>query len=198
MALNENQDAGTEIMPCGRDPLEVVDRARLGRMNAHMRTCPYCQAMITADLPAGSAATSLRDESVQAPDTLLPAVMSTVWSELRPGRNIPLPAVNGSAFATEQAVTSMLEHDLDRLPDFVVHLCSVEAPDDEPEPVEPRTAPALRIEVRAAAAYAVDLAALANRARGVAAETLLHQFGLVAETIDINFVDVYEQQGATT
>ncbi len=197
MAIETPPDA----LPCGRDPVEVLDRARTGRTDQHSSTCPYCLAIIGADEPARLVARNVRAEPVQVPDTLLPAVMRTVWSELRPGREIPLPAGHGAAFATEQAVTSMVEHDLDLLDDLMVHLCTLEfsadsddEPGDDEQPVAP---PGIRLEVRAAAAYSADIPELAALVRAQAATTLLAQFGLIAASIDIHFVDVYEFGSST-
>ncbi|MDQ2845437.1 MAG: hypothetical protein M3Y77_03600 [Actinomycetota bacterium] len=178
-------------LSCGRDPLEVVDLARLGVLDEHSRSCRYCRAAIAAGEQHLRLADSLRELPVQAPASLLPAVMTTVWAELRPGRNIPLPASHGSAFATERAIAATVQQGLDELPDLLVHLCRLQVSNDaHPHPVEQP----LRIEVRAAAAYPTDLTALADSARIHAAGILLSQFGLTPHTIDVFFVDIFQPE----
>ena len=196
-----------ERLACGRDPLEVVDQARSGRIDAHSRACPYCRQVITDDGQQRQLAADLQAAPIEAPPTLLPAVMSTVWSELRPGRKIPLPVPAGQGFATEQAISSLLQHALDQLPDLQVHWCRLDqAPDSEdsvgdesrslsgagPRIGEPSD---LRVQIRAAAAYPAELAGLADAVRETTSAALLTQFGLVAVSIDVSFVDVYETQG---
>ncbi|QNK81788.1 hypothetical protein [Nakamurella sp. PAMC28650] len=192
-------DVATETLACGRDPLDVIDQARRGRSDAHTATCPFCQAVIGSDSTAAQYTQRLKNEPVQVPATLLPSVMNSVWSELRPGRNIPLAAAHGPAFATEQAVTSTVENELDQLPDFQVHTCQLHFRDRAPEEADPGYAdrnPGLQIEIRAAAAYSVDLTALADTARAAAAAALSLQYGLQADAIDIAFVDVYGTEGS--
>ena len=193
-------DTAPEPLPCGRDPLEVIDRSRRGRADAHTRTCEFCQAVIRTDSDAEQIRDTLRDQPIQPPETLLPAVMRTVWSELRPGRNIPLQATHGAAFATEQAITTLLSDELDRLPNFLVHTCRLHVQEEEAEGStaarsEPLS-PALRIEVTAAAAYAVDLNELGDSARAAVVAALWAQFELVAGSVDISFVDIYQYEGA--
>lgn len=188
-------------LPCGRDPLTVVDQARDGQPDAHCTTCPFCQAVIEEDLQLRTAR-DITSEPVTPPATLLPAIMASVWSELRPGRNLPLPAAHGPAFATEQAVTSLLQHTLDQLPDLLVHRCRLHL--DPPETQEIAAAdtdvgvgvaePSLRIEISAAAAYLTDLAVLAEQVRTAATATLVTQFGLAAPQVDVEFVDLFPDQ----
>ena len=192
-------ETAPEMLPCGRDPLDVVDRARRGRSDAHARTCQYCLATIAAGDDGVRFARPFKDQSIQVPDTLLPSVMKTVWAELRPGRSIPIAAAHGAAFVTEQAITTLLIDALDRLPDLLVHTCRLQTKDDETEPgpdAPGQEGPVLQIEVTAAAAYPVALNGLGEAARAVVAAALWAQFGLQADTIDISFVDVYEQEGA--
>lgn len=185
-------------LPCGRDPLTVADQARAGQLDAHCTTCPYCQAVIEEDLQLLSAR-DITSEPVTPPATLLPAIMATVWSELRPGRNLPLPAARGLAFASERAVTSLLQHTLDELPDLLVHRCRLHLDPPEVEEIAATNAdadagvaePSLRIEISAAAAYLAELAVLAEQVRTVTTATLVSQFGLAAQQVDVEFVDLF-------
>ena len=56
---------------------------------------------------------------------LLPAVMETVWAELRPGQQIPLPGSDGTLLVTETAVGNALVAHLDGLPELLVRRCAV-------------------------------------------------------------------------
>lgn len=119
-----------ETLSCGRDPMAVLDAARADTVDDHSRTCPFCQAVVRGDLLAERGADRIRSEPAIVPDTLLPRIMSTVWSELRPGHTLPVPTRYGTAFATERAAVSLLQDDLDRMPDFQVHLCRIHQDDD--------------------------------------------------------------------
>ena len=197
-------DQRNAVLPCGRDALQVVDQARAGRIDEHSRTCRYCRSAIADDDQQRRYVEDLQSEPVEVPATLLPSVMRTVWSELRPGRRVPLPVAEGTAFATELAITSMIQQALEQLPELVVHTCRLHFADD---PVDAADAVAsvtlsggsggqstadIRVEVRAAAAYPSTLTALADTVREAVAATLLTQFGLSLAGIDISFVDVYE------
>lgn len=178
-----------DALPCGRDPLTVVDDARAGRISAHSRSCEYCQQAIDED----RLLTTVREieaEPVPAPDTLLPRVMATVFAELRPGRQIALPAAGPSASVTELAIVSTLRHHLDELPDLIVHRCRVRAGEPAGE-LRPEGEPALVVELTAAGAYQADLADLADQVRATAQRVLREQFGFDDVRVDVEFVDLF-------
>lgn len=180
------------VLPCGRDPLEIVDAALAGRSDPHVDDCSYCRKAIADERGQHSIADDLRDSATSAPTTLLPSVMSTVWAELRPGRQVPLSSI-GTAFATELALSSAVQHDLDLLPDLEIQVCRARLQDRDEAPVEPPVdGPLLHVDVTAAAAYPADLLALADAVRARAAKTLTVQFGLSAVAIDVDIVDLYE------
>lgn len=184
-------------LPCGRDPLEVVDADLAGAGDAHAQTCPYCRKVIADARGQQSIADDLRSSATPAPSSLLPSVMTTVWSELRPGRQLPLPSA-GTAFATELAVSSALQHDLDLLQDLEIQVCRARLQDREDDPVPPPvSAPLVHVDITAAAAYPADLLALADTVRATAARTLLVQFGLAAVAIDVDIVDLYDSSELT-
>ena len=198
-------DQRSDLLPCGRDPLQVMDQARGGQIDAHSRDCTYCMAAIAGDEQQRRYAQDLQAEPVDVPDTLLPSVMRTVWSELRPGRRVPLLVSQGTAFATELAITSLMQQALEQLPDLDVHTCRLHFADDPADAADvtavdqllrqvsdDETAADIRVEVRAAAGYRSELAVLADTAREAVAATLLTQFGLRPAGIDVSFVDVYD------
>ncbi len=178
-------------LPCGRDPLDVVDRARAGHSDDHELGCPYCQAEIDAAGRSLSLASDLAalDSDVVVPPTLLPAVMRGVWSELRRSTDISLPAVDGGITVSDRAIVSVLNSVLDGLDLMHVHTCRVLI--SEPDSDTARTAPQLAVEVRAAAAYNTDVPVIAEQARSLVAETLHRQFALAAVAIDIDIIDVF-------
>ena len=170
-------------LACGRDPVEVVDRARAGRSSAHERDCPHCQEAIDADRVARTAAAELTEAERQqpVPGTLLANVMGSVWSDLRRTAMVPLATDAGSAFVADHTVAAVIEYALDELTDLQIHTCSAHLAD----------AGSIAIEVTAAAAYNTDVRAVATRARELARRTVAEQFGWRAEPVDIDIVDVY-------
>lgn len=176
------------MMPCGRDPLTVADRARAGQTDPHEQSCPYCQAAIAEAGLTLQAAQELAAQPVDVPPTLLPAVMRTVWSELRPSATIDLPVPGGGAVVTTLAITAALRHDLDQLPGLTVRSCRADAAD--PPGRDDTGAPLLAIRITASAAWPTELPALASRARQLVNGALETQFGLHAASIDIDFTDL--------
>ena len=174
-------------LACGRDPVEVVDRARAGRSSAHERDCAHCQAAIDADRLARTAAAELTEAERQqpVPETLLTNVMSSVWSDLRRSTMVPLATDAGSAFVADHTIAAVIEHALDQLADLQLHTCSAQL-------AGPGT---IAIEVTAAAAYNTDVRAVASQARDLARRTVAEQFGWTSEPIDIDIVDVYVPGG---
>lgn len=178
-----------EALPCGHDPLVVVDDARAGRVSEHSRGCEFCQQAIDEDRLL-AAVREIEAEPVPAPDTLLPRVMTAVWSELRPGRRIAVPAAGPSATVTELAIVSMLRQHLDELPDLIVHRCRVREGEPASE-LRPEGEPGLVVELTAAGAYGADLAELAGQVRGTADRVLREQFGFDDVRVDVEFVDLF-------
>ncbi|MGD0555221.1 MAG: hypothetical protein ABSA93_09610 [Streptosporangiaceae bacterium] len=178
----------TYTMPCGQDPLTVADRARAGQTDAHEQACPYCQAAIAEAGLTLRAAQELAAQAVDVPPTLLPAVMRTVWSELRPSATIDLPVPSGGAVVTTLAITAALRHDLDQLPGLTVRSCRADAAG--PPSHDGTGAPLLAIRITATATWPTELPALASEARRLVSGTLQAQFGLDAASIDINFTDL--------
>lgn len=184
----------TILLPCGRDPLDVIDAARAGSTDAHIDACPHCQAAIAADHQHQQAAEEFRSAATPAPDTLLRSVMATVWTELRPGRQIPL-AATGASFVTQLAINTLLQHQLDELPDLEIQLCQIQLGDDDPLPetIEPAALqPPLTVEITAAAAYPADLHVLADLIRHRIQQTLSTQFRLSPRSVDVSFVDLFD------
>ncbi|MDQ2847962.1 MAG: hypothetical protein M3Y77_16785 [Actinomycetota bacterium] len=182
------------LLRCGRDPLDVIDAARAGSTDAHIDACPHCQAAIAADHQHRQAAEEFRSAASPAPDTLLPSVMATVWTELRPGRQIPV-ATAGASFVTQLAINTLLQHQLDELPDLEIQLCQIQlgADDPVPETIEPAALqPPLTVEITAAAAYRADLHVLADLIRHRIQQTLSTQFRLSPRSVDVSFVDLLD------
>jgi hypothetical protein len=178
----------TLTLPCGRDPLTVADHARMGQTDAHEQECPYCRATIAEAGVTLRAAQELAAQPVDAPPTLLPAVMRTVWTELRPSATIDLPVPGGGAVVTTLAITAALRHDLDQVPGMTVRSCRADAT-GPPRPAGTGS-PWLAIRVTATATWPAKLPALASQARRLVTSTLSIQFGLRAASIDINFTDL--------
>ena len=171
-------------LECGRDALDTVDRARAGRSDAHMLGCPFCQAAVAAAGLTGDAASDLAaaDAEITVPPTLLPNVMRGVWAELRRTTDIPLDTPTGTTFVTDRAVVAMVQARLDESTDLIIHTCHVDFAGGPGR---------LAIRASAAGPYGSDLPDVARRARTAVVEELWTQFGLRAEPVDIDIVDVY-------
>ena len=179
----------TTALPCGRDPLDVVDAARSGRLDAHSRACQYCRAVLDDDTRQREIAAELRASATPAPESLLASVMSTVWAELRPGRPIPLGDA-GPAFVTELAVNTALQAGLDELPGLEVRTCQARLDDGDLTPG------ALDVEITVAVAYPADLSARAEDIRRRVQQVLDVQFRLSARTVDVSIDDLYDDREA--
>ena len=199
MSTPNPPDGTDRSLDCGRDPIEVVDRARSGRSTSHEQGCPFCQAAIEADGVARTAATELvaAERENRVPDTLLPNIMSSVWSDLRRSTMIPLATDTGSAFVADHTIAAVIEYALDQLTDLRIHTCAARLMPAEPNPVSaPAAAGTIAIEVTAAAAYNTDVRAVATQVRELARSTVAEQFGWAAEPVDIDIVDVYLTEDA--
>lgn len=166
---------------------------------------------------AGLAASTDRDPS----PGLVPAVMQTVWAELRPGQQIPLPGSDGTLLVTETAVGNALVAHLDGLPELLVRRCAVRylAPVDRPENDREADSPAtddraagagapdgsvtdssgsdgtLQISMTAAVAYGTATGVLVEEIRSVIAAGAQQLFGLTIGRVDVDIVDVYPTPG---
>ena len=138
---------------------------------------------------------------------LLPAVMETVWAELRPGQRIPLPGSGGTLQVTETAVGNALVAHLDGLPELLVRRCAVRyqpaadaPPLDSAEPVgaEPDGEipdGTVHIALTAAVAYGTATDELVTRIRSVITLAADQLFGLAVSSVDVDIVDVYPAPG---
>ncbi len=176
------------ILPCGRDPLEVADHARAGRLDEHERSCPYCQSAAAEAGLVRRAAGELAGAPVDAPATLLPGIMRTVWAELRSTDTVALPVTGGGVLVTTLAIAAALRHALDDLPELTIHSCSADTA-DQPSP-EAHGAPEVSVHITATATYPAQLPGLAGTCRQLTADTLQTQFGLRPHRVDIDFIDL--------
>lgn len=136
---------------------------------------------------------------------LLPAVMQTVWAELRPGQRIPLPGSDGTLFITETAAGNALVAHIDGLAGIIVRRCTVtyQAPDTTRGgvPADSELSPpagnsgVLGITLTAAVAYGTGTDALLDRVRSIIGSTARNLFGLTVNQIDVDIVDVYPPAG---
>ena len=130
---------------------------------------------------------------------LLPAVMHTVWAELRPGARIPLPGSDGTLLVTETAVGNALVAHLDGLPELLIRRCTVQhlpATPDQPTADQPTAdRPTIGITLTAAVAYGSRADALLQRVRTVITIAADQLFGLTVDRVDIDIVDIYPPVG---
>jgi len=152
---------------------------------------PDPAAAAALDRAAGELA---RDTDRDPSPGLLPAVMHTVWAELRPGARIPLPGSDGTLLVTETAVGNALVAHLDGLPELLIHRCTVQhLPATPDQPTADR--PTIGITLTAAVAYGSRADALLQRVRTVLTIAADQLFGLTVDRVDIDIVDIYPPVG---
>lgn len=154
---------------------------------------PDAAAVVTAEPDPASAAALDRAAGElggitdrEPPAGLVPAVMHSVWAELRPGQLLPLPGSGGRLLVGAAAVATAITGRLDDLADLVVRRCSVESPD----PATGATA-AVRVTLTAAVAYGTDTVELADDVRTTVTATVRDLFGLPVERVDLIIEDVF-------
>lgn len=142
--------------------------------------------------PAGAAALArAADELGRATDRnpsagLVPAVMHSVWAELRPGTLIALPGSNGRLLVGSTAVATAITGRLDDLADVVVRRCTVETADAGPGVAGP-----VRVELTAAIAYGADTGELSEVVRTTVTDAVRQMFGLEVDRVDLLVEDVF-------
>lgn len=158
---------------------------------------PSSPAAATADSPAepdlaaAAALARAADELGRVTDRepsagLVPAVMHSVWAELRPGQLIVLPGSSGHLLVGSTAVATAITGALDDLADIVVRRCTVEAPEDGPD-----VSGALRVELTASVAYGADTLELSELVRASVNDTVTELFGLAVDRVDLLVQDVF-------
>ena len=188
-------------LPCGRNADTVAEHAATGTSDEHERECPYCGAIIAGTAAVDAAALALaRDTDADPSPGLVPAVMHTVWSELRPGRRIPLPSGGGATFATETALISAITGALDLIDDLTVRRIRFAAAgadgteladaatEDTADVHDPAVLPA--VSLTASARYPADIPALAADARAAVVLSSQQLFGLTPLRVDIEITDL--------
>lgn len=136
---------------------------------------------------------------------LLPAVMQTVWAELRPGQRIPFPDSGGTLFITETAAGNALVAHIDGLDGIIVRRCTViyrapSHPTKNATPVGVTESPStenggIGVTLTAAVAYGTVTDAVLARVRSIIRVTTHDLFGLAVDQVDIDIVDVYPPAG---
>lgn len=136
---------------------------------------------------------------------LVPAVMHSVWAELRPGQLLTLPGSDGRLLVGAAAVATAITGRLDQRADLVVRRCTVESPDPAAESPAPASGPtgsgpngagAVRVTLTAAVAYGTDTGMLADEVRATVTATVRDLFGLSVERVDLVIEDVFVAGGA--
>lgn len=119
---------------------------------------------------------------------LVPAVMHSVWAELRPGQLIVLPGSDGRLLVGSTAVATAITGELDDRADVVVRRCTVQARDEGPagSGVGP-----LRVALTASVAYGTDTRELSELVRTMVFQTVGELFGLDVDRVDLTIEDVF-------
>jgi len=193
-------------LPCGRPAARVWERAATGRLDAHERTCQYCQAVVTDQVLLARAARELTTDPQEPPPGLLERVMSMVRAELQHDY-LPLPARHGPARVEHGPAASVLRHAVDQMAGVRARSCRISLADEQPNPrphndggpapgQPPGQPPGALVRLSVAVVFGADLLSVAARAQQIvlaAAEQLL---GLPVEAVDVEVVDVFPPAGA--
>jgi len=184
-------------LPCGRPAARVWERAATGRLDAHERTCQYCQAVVTDQALLARAARELTADPQEPPPGLLERVMSMVRAELQHDY-LPLPARHGPARVEHGPAASVLRHAVDQMAGVRARSCRIVLADEQPNPRPPKDGgpapgqpPGALVRLSVAVVFGADLLSVAARAQQMvlaAAEQLL---GLPVEAVDVEVVDVF-------
>jgi hypothetical protein len=152
-------------------------------------------APVDPDPAAAAALARASDELGRVTDRdpsagLVPAVMHSVWAELRPGQLLTLPGSAGRLLVGSAAVATAITARLDELADVVVRRCTVETRAPGPDEAGPEAVP-LRVELTAAVAYGTDTHELAGVVRTTVVDTVGELFGLPVDQVDLVVDDVF-------
>lgn len=129
---------------------------------------------------------------------LIPAVMNTVWAELRPGRQIPFPGSNNTLFITETAAGNALVAEIDGLAGVIVRRCSVDyLAEQATEPGVGSDAGdgSIQLTLTVALAYGAGSHSLLEHVRSVLQLSARELLGRPVSQVDIDVVDVYPATG---
>lgn len=182
-------DAG--LLACGHDAATVWDRAAAGRLGAHDRECPHCQAVAEDQRRLATAIAALADDALQPPPSLVERVMGAVLAELRPADYLPLPTRHGHARIDRIAAAGVLRHAVDQMSALRVRSCQIHL--SEPSDTDAGS-PLARVRISVTARFGADLLSATTRVRQMiftAAEDVL---GLPVTTVDVDVVDVFDDR----
>jgi hypothetical protein len=201
-------------LPCGRDPVEVWDRAAEDRLGAHEQICTFCQGVVTQYHHLAGPVRAWRDTPVEVPDSLLERVMATVRTTLRARTYLPLPSPHGPIRLETGTAAAVLRWATDQVDGIRARTCRIEpvgpdpAPPDpgppdpgppdptalDPGPTDPGTAgPLVRVGLTVAVRPGSVIPTLARQVRDVIRAVGAELLGIDVDAVDITVVDLFDE-----
>ncbi len=176
-------DDAVELLACGRDAALAWDRAEAGfEPDAHERECPYCRAVYADANRLDTAVHRLAAEPVEAPATVVDAVMRSVRTELRPQEMLTLESPLGPNQLAHSAAAAVLRAVVDATGLLRARSCRIE---------QPEAGSAAAVTLTVAARFGVDLAAVTAEARRLVLAAGEQALGLPVLRVDIAVVDLW-------
>jgi hypothetical protein len=186
MALNSHVHG--HPLPCGRLVEDVFDDVDAGRVDDHSLACAHCITARRGVEKLASATRALVEDPTDPPAGLVERIMRVARMELRRGETLPLPSELGPADISEYAVAAVLRHAADSVAGVRARSCRITPHPDRPAVVQVRMSLSVRYGTGPAEQVLPDV-----RRRVSAA--LAGQVGLSADSIDLEVVDLWPEEG---
>ena len=176
-------DGAVELLACGREAALPWDRAEAGfEPDAHERDCPYCLAVYADANRLDTAVHRLAAEPVDAPASVVDAVMRSVRTELRPQEVLALESPLGPNQLAHSAAAAVLRAVVDATGVLRARSCRIE---------QQEAGSAAAVTLTVAARFGVDLAAITAEARRLVLAAGEQALGLPLRRVDIAVVDLW-------
>ncbi len=177
-------EAEDELLPCGRDPVAVWDRAEAGLgPDTHERGCPHCRAVRADALRLDGAVHRMARQPVQPPPSLLTTVMGAVRTALRPEEALVLDSPLTPNRLARSAAATVLRAVVDGMDGLRARSCRIEQPGPGSD---------AEVALTVAARFGLDLAVATARVRRMVLAAGEQALGLPVRRVDIEVVDLWE------
>lgn len=189
MAVND--DDRSLLLACGRDAIEVWDRAEADAdRDAHELACAHCTVTIADAQGLNRVVHRLAAQQVTPPASVLDRVMGAVLAELRPHDVVMLDSPHGPAAISRFAAAAVLRRTVDEMSGVRARSCRIEQ--------LPKAGGAVVVRITVVARYGVDLASVTARVRQMVAVAGEQVLGVAVRQVDIEVVDLVDEDSWTT
>lgn len=207
-----DEEGADERLPCGRLLSEVWDAADRGVTDPHQRSCPHCTA---ARAELGSLGEAVREAiEDEGPDEvarwdaseLAERVMDVVRLELRPGRTLPIGAVDEDLWIVEAAAAKTVRSAVDTVPGVRAGSCRVgpadpagpthevgHAEEEQRHPTENARGPravGTHVQLEVVVSETVPLWEIADSIRARVRSAMHHELGMEVASVDVRVTDI--------